>query len=107
MSYFSFWKDTLLREIVRREYAFPPLFSWSKLALLYELFKFFPYRVESFSIKFLSSLTAIKSDDIVHTLQALNCLHGLSNGSVIIKVPPKLREVCYILFYGVFLLYWL
>eukprot|EP00906_Rhabdomonas_costata_P015446 RCo022204 len=67
VSYFSFWKDTLLREIIRRE-------------------------GESVSIKFLSSVTAIKSDDIVHTLQALNCLHAMGNGSVVIKVPPKLRE---------------
>ena len=44
------------------------------------------------SIKQLSSATAIKGDDIVHTLQALNCLHALPNTEAIIKVPPKLRE---------------
>jgi histone acetyltransferase MYST1 len=66
VSYFSYWKESLLREIIKRE-------------------------GETYSIKNISAATAIKSDDIVHTLQALNCIHHVDNRSII-KVPPKLRE---------------
>jgi histone acetyltransferase MYST1 len=67
VSYFSYWKETLLAEIVKRE-------------------------GEHCSIKYLSMITAIKADDVLHTLQALNCLHTLIDGRIMIKIPPSLRE---------------
>lgn len=70
VSYFSYWKETLLQEILKRE-------------------------GELCSIKYLSVVTAIKCDDVLHTLQALSCLHNLPDGRTIIKIPPALREEAY------------
>ena len=64
-----------------------PCTLWMGFAFCFALF-----RGETYSIKNISAATAIKSDDIVHTLQALNCIHHVDNRSII-KVPPKLREV--------------
>jgi histone acetyltransferase MYST1 len=68
VSYFSYWKECLLGELVGRE-------------------------GQVCTIRSLSLATAIRPDDVLHTLHALNCIHSVDGGTVtMIKVPQRVRE---------------